>query len=87
MVYASRSLQTVENTDNQIKNMELEASLMIYSPRHSEPVYKVELPFFNADIREKYWIGFCLRGGRGINFNGVSVSDPLALFMNKPSVA
>jgi hypothetical protein len=27
-----------------------------------------------------------LRGGRGINDNGVSVSDPLALFLDKPSV-
>ena len=87
MVYASRSLQIVENGDNMIKDMALEASLMIYSPRHSQPVYKVELPFYNAEVREKYWIGFCLRGGRGINFDGVSVSDPMALFMNKPSVA
>jgi hypothetical protein len=66
--------------------MALEASLMIYSPRHSDPIYQVDLPFYNAEVREKYWIGFCLRGGRGINENGVSVSDPLALFMNKPSV-
>ena len=56
--------------------MALEAQLMIYSPRYTEPVYKVDLPFYNADVREKYWIGFCLRGGRGINFddiiNGIS---------------
>ena len=86
MVYASRSLQTVENTDNAIKNMELEATLQIYSPRHSDPVYQVDLPFYSAENTEKYWIGFCLRGGRGINFDGVSVSDPIALFLNKPDV-
>ena len=38
MVYASRSLQTVDNSDSKIKNMELEATLSIYSPRHDEPV-------------------------------------------------
>jgi hypothetical protein len=86
MVYASRALQTVENADASIKNMELEATLQIYSPRHSDPVYQVDLPFYNAEISEKYWIGFCLRGGRGINFDGVSVSDPNALFLNKPDV-
>ena len=39
MVYASRSIQTVDNKDAKIKNMELEATLSIYSPRHDEPVY------------------------------------------------
>lgn len=86
MVYASRSLQTVDNADSKIKNMELEATLSIYSPRHDEPVYSVDLPFYNADIKEQYWIGFCLRGGRGINFHGVTVSDPQALFITKPDV-
>ena len=85
MVYASRDVKTQENTQG-IKNMELQASLSIYSPRHSQPIYTVELPFINSDNKENYWIGFCLRGGRGINFNGVSVSDPNALFMTKPSV-
>jgi hypothetical protein len=86
MVYASRSIQTVENAEAKIKNMELEATLSIYSPRHDEPVYSVDLPFYNADIKEQYWIGFCLRGGRGINFHGVTVSDPQALFLTKPDV-
>ena len=44
------------------------------------------MPFFNQDQKEQYWVGFCLRGGRGINYSGVSVSDPTALFMNKPNV-
>ena len=86
MVYASRSLQTVEASENNQRNSALEATLQIFSPRHSEPLYQVELPFYTTDIKEKYWIGFCLRGGRGINDNGVTVSDPLALFLDKPSV-
>jgi hypothetical protein len=65
MVYASRSIQTVPNPGGAIKNSELEA-----------PVYSVDLPFYNADIKEQYWIGFCYRGGRGVNFHGVTVSDP-----------
>jgi hypothetical protein len=52
MVYASRSIQTVNNTKDLIKNMELEATLSIYSPRHDEAVYTVDLPFYNADIKE-----------------------------------
>ena len=44
------------------------------------------MPFFNQDQKESFWVGFCLRGGRGINFSGVSVSDPSALFMSKPKV-
>ena len=86
MVYASRSLQTVEASENNQRNSALEATLQIFSPRHSEPLYQVELPFYTTDIKEKYWIGFCPRGGRGINDNGVTVSDPLALFLDKPSV-
>jgi hypothetical protein len=76
MVYASRSIQTVPNPGGAIKNSELEATLSIYSPRHNAPVYSVDLPFYNADIKEQYWIGFCYRGGRGVNFHGVTVSDP-----------
>ena len=53
---------------------------------HKDPVYTVNLPFYTANVKEKYWIGACIRGGRGINFNGVSVSDPSALYLAKPSV-
>lgn len=67
MVYASRSLQTVDKVDTSLKNSALRATLQIFSPRHDEPLYQVELPFYTTDIKEKYWIGFCLRGGRGIN--------------------
>ena len=60
--------------------------MQIFAPRHSDPVYEVNLPFYQADVKEQYWIGFCLRGGQGINFNGVTVSDPAALFKTTPSV-
>lgn len=44
------------------------------------------MPFYTADLDEKYWVGFCLRGGRGINYNGITLSDPSALFVAKPEV-
>ena len=46
----------------------------------------MNLPFYTPDVEEKFWIGFCLRGGQGINFNGFSISDPNALFLSKPNV-
>jgi hypothetical protein len=49
-------------------------------------VYEVYLPFYTNAHPEQYWIGFCLRGGHGINFDGVSVSDPKALHFEKPKV-
>ena len=85
MVYASRSQKSVVNAAS-LKNAQIQASLQIFAPRHSGPVYEVDMPFFNQDQKESFWVGFCLRGGRGINFSGVSVSDPSALFMSKPKV-
>lgn len=64
----------------------MEATIRIYSPSHKGPVYEVNLPFYDVNIKEKYWIGFCFRGGRGVNYHGVTVSDPSALYLNKPSV-
>lgn len=52
MVYASRSLQVVDNSNSKIKDSELEAQLSIYSPKHDAPVYQVNLPFYNAEIQE-----------------------------------
>lgn len=46
----------------------------------------MHMPFYTADLDEKYWVGFCLRGGRGINYNGVTVSDPASLMVVKPDV-
>ncbi len=76
MVYASRNLDNIITNSTLLKNMELEATLQIFAPFHSGPVYEVNLPFYNAEVKEKYWIGFCFKGGRGVNFNGVTVSDP-----------
>jgi hypothetical protein len=64
----------------------LQATLQIYSPRHDNPMYEVNLPVYEPSIEESYWVGFCLRGGRGINNHGVTVADPKALFLNKPAV-
>lgn len=60
--------------------------MQIYSPHHDGPVYEVNLPFYQANVREQYWIGFCFKGGHGINSQGITVSDPAALYLDKPSV-
>jgi|APSaa5957512535_1039671.scaffolds.fasta_scaffold144216_1 hypothetical protein len=85
MVYASRNKQSLKNYKG-AKNTDLLATLQIYSPRHQGPVYEVYLPFYTNTHKEQYWIGFCLRGGHGINYDGVSVSDPHALHVEKPKV-
>lgn len=85
MVYASRT-KKVEANPNHIQDSPLLATLQIFSPRHQGPVYEVNLPFYTSTIKEKYWIAFCLRGGRGINNNGVTVSDLKALYLDKPDV-
>ena len=85
MVYTRRYLRnaTASALD---RDMSLMATLQVYAPLHSGPVYEMNLPFYTPDIEEKYWVGFCLRGGQGINFNGFSIADPNALFLNKPNV-
>jgi hypothetical protein len=75
MVYASRNKKTQHKLQTS-KNNQIEATLQVFSPHHSSAVYEVNMPFYTADVNEKYWIGFCLRGGRGININGITVSDP-----------
>jgi len=62
------------------------ATIKIYAPRHSKAVYEVHLPFYDNGKQEKYWAAFCFRGGRGVNKEGLSLSDPNALFMQKPQV-
>ena len=85
MVYAERALKTIPNTEGR-KTSELEATLQIYSPRHPGPMYQVELPMYNAESREPFWVSVCLRGGRGINYDGLTVADPNALYLEKPNV-
>ena len=85
MVYSRRSINSIFNNGAH-KNSELMAKLQIYAPRHQVPVYEVNLPFYDKNIRENYWIGFCFKGGQGTNMQGVSVSDPNALYLEKPSV-
>ena len=83
IVYASRNKYNLTTT-NQVNARELVGSLKIYSPRHKEAIYDVEIPFYNVYKREKYWVAFCLKGGHGLNKGGVTVSDPGALFLKKP---
>lgn len=60
--------------------------MQIFSPEHDGPVYEVNLPFYQADVREQYWIAFCFRGGHGVNSQGITVADPSALYLEKPNV-
>jgi len=85
MIYAERSMKRMPNVDK-VKQMELEATVQIYAPGHPGPMYTVELPVYGANERERYWVAFCMRGGRGINFDGLSVADPEPLFSRKPLV-
>lgn len=64
----------------------MEATLQVYSPRHNKAMYEVHLPFFSSEVDDQFWIAFCLRGGQGVNYNGVSVSDPNSLYVTKPDV-
>lgn len=47
----------------------------------------MDLPFYDGYKREKYWVAFCLKGGHGVNKEGLTLSDPGALFLNKPEVS
>jgi hypothetical protein len=62
LIYASRNKYNMTNT-NTVNTRQLIATLRIYSPRHDEAIFTVELPFYDGAVKEKYWIGFCLRGG------------------------
>lgn len=85
MIYAERSVKSMANKDS-IRDKSLEATVQIYAPRHTGPMYTVELPAYNANERERYWVALCMRGGRGINFDGLSLADPEPLFSRKPLV-
>ena len=58
----------------------------MFTPQHDGPVYEMQLPFYTPDVKEAYWVGFCLRGGQGFNEKGFSIADPSALYMRKPQV-
>ena len=94
MIYASKNRYNLPaGGTNQTK--ELLANIQIFSPHQNMPVFQVDLPLEylggqtlsdSSQMSDKYWLGFCLRGGQGINKNGVSVSDPTALSNDKPLV-
>mmetsp|Transcript_30501 Transcript_30501/g.46748 ORF Transcript_30501/g.46748 Transcript_30501/m.46748 type:complete len:217 (+) Transcript_30501:1171-1821(+) len=85
LIYTSRNKFTKTSIDK-VKAQQLTAQLKIYSPRHSHAVYEADLPFDLGEDSSKFWIGFCVRGGQGINDLGVTVGDPQALSDKKPSV-
>ena len=60
--------------------------MKIYSPRHKQAVYEVDLPFHDDADQQKYWVGFCLRGGQGINGQSVTIADPSSLSNDRPVV-
>jgi hypothetical protein len=78
-------LTTVANTLG-VKQKELEATLQVYAPRREGPVFSVEIPMYNAEFREQYWVALCLKGGQGINHQGLSIGDPDTLTNRKPRV-
>ena len=85
MVYSKRNINKFAATGKE-RNQQVMAHLQVFSAEHAGPVYEVNLPFYQASIREKYWIAFCFKGGQGINSRGITVSDPSALYLDKPNV-
>jgi hypothetical protein len=85
MVYSKRNINKVPATGKE-RNQQVMASIQVFSAEHTGPVYEVNLPFYQASVREQYWIAFCFKGGEGINSRGITVSDPGALYLDKPSV-
>jgi hypothetical protein len=54
----------------------LVANIKIFSPRHTEAIFEVDMPFYNGQLKEKFWVAFCLKASKGINNEGVRVTDP-----------
>ncbi len=61
-------------------------NLKIYSPRHDKEVYEASLPFYKGDQEDKFWLAFCIKGGHGVNGEGVTVSDPTSISSDKPDL-
>lgn len=85
MIFASKKESTRAARENE-SIQPIEARMQLYSPRHDEVLYETTMPFFNDDQDERFWVGFCFRGGRGLNSNGVSVADAVSVMQMKPSV-
>ena len=85
LIYASRNKYNMTHADS-VNERQITATLRIYAPHHNQPVFEAELPFYDGYKRERYWVAFCLKGGHGLNKEGLSLSDPAALFLEKPSV-
>lgn len=85
MVYSKRNIKRYQSSGKE-RSQQVLAHMEVYSPEHPGPVYEVNLPFYQADVREQYWIAFCFKGGHGINSKGITVADPSALYLEKPNV-
>lgn len=85
MVYSKRNINKYQGSGKE-RSQQVLAHMQIYAPQHPGPVYEVNLPFYQESVREQYWIGFCFRGGHGVNSHGITVADPSALYLDKPSV-
>ena len=85
LVYASRNKYNLTTT-NTINTRSLVANIKIFSPRHTEAIYEVDMPFYNGQLKGKYWVAFCLNAAKGINKDGVRITDPAALSIDRPQV-
>lgn len=74
MIFTSLHEQK-KNVSEQETIQPLGANIKVYSPKHDEVLFETTMPFMNEDQDERFWVAFCLRGGRGINTNGVTVAD------------
>ena len=86
LVYASRNKYNL-TTSNTINTRSLVANIKIFSPRHTEAIYEVDMPFYNGQLKEKFWVAFCLKASVGINNQGVRITDPQALSIDRPQVS
>jgi hypothetical protein len=54
---------------------------------HQKAVFSLDLPFQNfGESKKKYWIGFCIYGGIGINNEGVRLNEQQILSEEIPNV-
>ena len=83
MVYTRRAIKNITSSSNE-KDVALQATIQVFAPEHQGPVYEMELPFYDPELQEPFWVGFCLRGGQGFNKNGLSSADPNSLFKTRP---
>jgi hypothetical protein len=85
MIYASKQ-DAVRNATDSESFQPIDAKVQIFSPRHDEALFETTMPYINDDQDERFWIAFCIKGGTGINSNGVTVADQTSVMQMRPSV-